>query len=194
MWRADRSAMFPSALRTADRGGAKPPPALPRPGAIPATTPPEERGRRRATAPARLDRAPAAWPISQLECQLKSAAKWGCRPQPLSTPGDRPYPGAKQACRPQAAVRLAYRSPLSPGIMPRVRQARSVLGTIKTKAASADSAATMRAAPMLSRRTPRRGTLCRCCWPGEAPCHNQSPEASSSGTALRAGGSVMLSD
>jgi len=68
------------------------------------------------------------------------------------------------------------------------------LGTIETKAASADSAATMRAAPMLSRRTPRRGTLCRCCWPGEAPCHNQSPETSSSGTALRAGGSVMLSD
>jgi len=67
------------------------------------------------------------------------------------------------------------------------------LGTIKTKPASADRAATTTAAPMLSRRTPRRGTFCRCCWSGGAPCHNQSPEASSSGATLRAGGSTMTS-
>ena len=67
------------------------------------------------------------------------------------------------------------------------------LGTIKTKAASVDSAATIRGAPILSQRAPRRRTLCRFCWSGGAPCHNQSPETPSSGTLIKAGGSVMIS-
>jgi hypothetical protein len=74
------------------------------------------------------------------------------------------------------------------------------LGTIKTKAASIGSAATMREAPMLSQKAPRRETLCRfcwsdglLCWSGGAPCHNQSPETPSSGTVIKAGGSVMIS-
>jgi len=67
------------------------------------------------------------------------------------------------------------------------------LGTIKTKAASVDSAATMRGVPMLSQRAPRRGALCLFCWFGGAPCHNQSPETPSSGTLVKAGGSVMIS-
>jgi hypothetical protein len=74
------------------------------------------------------------------------------------------------------------------------------LGTIKTKAAGIDSAATMREAPMLSQKAPRRGILCRfcwsdgrLCWSGGAPCHNQSPETLSSGTVIKAGGSVMIS-
>ena len=46
------------------------------------------------------------------------------------------------------------------------------LGTIKTKAASVDSAATMKEAPMLSQKAPRRGILCRFWCSGGAFCRS----------------------